>query len=556
MSIIASILEPRAKFIGPWHPRDPVLADIFGAGADTLAGVTVNERTAMALSAVYACIRVISEDVAKLPLILYRRRSDRGKDRTIGPPLFDLLHDSPNDEMGSVGWRETQTGWALSWGNGYSEIERDGAGRAEALHPLETPNVRPDRTADGQLVYDVSRTHESNKPFDKHDILHLRGLGGNGIVGWSVIRFARESIGRHLAAQLFSASFYGQGAAVSGVAEHPGTLTDDAARHLRESLNKEHVGPTKAGRVMIIEEGMKFTTRSIPQKDAQFIETEQHGVEDVCRWFRVGPHKVQHLLRSTFNNVEQMNIDHVTDTLMPWTTRWEQEIRMKLISPSEPDLFVEHLFTGLLRGDVAARGAFYTQQFQMGVLSQNDIRELENMNPIGPEGDRYWVPLNMQPLDEVGKDEPDDEPDDESDSARRIELVLPSQRAVLADAFRRVLRVEVDKITRARKKPGFNAWVCTFYDAHVDYVRAALVPVAGAVAHAFHAAVYSQRMPEAMVAAVDQWAADYAKRHVDESLRMLGETDSDVAAWLSERSDEVGALAADELAAMVQIEDD
>ena len=136
MSIIASILEPRTKFIGPLHPRDPVLAEIFGVGADTLAGVTVNERTAMALSAVYACIRVISEDVAKLPLILYRRRSDRGKDRMVGHPLFNLLHDSPNEEMGSFGWRETQTGWALSWGNGYAEIERDGAGRPVALHPL------------------------------------------------------------------------------------------------------------------------------------------------------------------------------------------------------------------------------------------------------------------------------------------------------------------------------------------------------------------------------------------------------------------------------------
>ncbi len=553
MSVIASIMEPRAKVVGPLHPRDPVLADIFGAGADTLAGVQVNERTALALSAVYACIRVISEDVAKLPLILYKRRKDRGKDRMVGHPLYGLLHDAPNEEMGSFGFRETITGWALGWGNGYAEIERSNAGRPVALHPLETPNVRPDRTADRQLIYDVARQHEPNKPFDKHDILHIRGLGGNGIVGWSVIRFARESIGRHLAAQLFSASFYGKGAAVSGVAEHPGTLTDTAEKHLRDSLNEEHVGPMKAGRVMIIEEGMKYTTRGIPQKDAQFIETEQHGVEDVCRWYRVNPHKVQHLLRATFNNVEQLSIDHVTDTLMPWMTRLEQEIKMKLISPSESDLFAEHLITGLLRGDVKSRGVFYNKMFQVGALSQNDILELENMNGIGPAGDHYWVPLNMRPLPTSG-DIP--QPDD-SDRARKVELILPSQIALLTDAFARVLRVEEDKVTRASKKSDSDARIQQFYDEHVNHVRTVIAPVVGAVAHSLHAAAYSRRMPEALVLGIEQWSTTYARRHVEESLRLLARTKHTVNlhTWSTERVELIGAEVADELAALVQIEE-
>ena len=161
MSVIASIMEPRARVVGPLHPRDPVLADIFGASADTLAGVQVNERTALALSAVYACIRVISEDEAKLPLILYRRRKDRGKDRMVGHRLYKMIHDAPNEEMGSFGLRETVTAWALGWGNGYAEIERSNAGRPVALHPLETPNVQPVRGSSGQLIYDVARQRVS-----------------------------------------------------------------------------------------------------------------------------------------------------------------------------------------------------------------------------------------------------------------------------------------------------------------------------------------------------------------------------------------------------------
>jgi len=396
--------------------RNPALwLTDWAGGYKTSSGERATPEGAMALSAYYDAVRVIAEDVVKLPLITYRRLKPRGKERATNLPIYKLLKLRPNQLMMAFQFRELLTSWAVSWGDGFAEIQRGFNEAPISMNPIHPSRVeivlRSEKPDD--FAYDV-RNNRGLPPSRvlPANMLHVRGMGSDRWRGYSVARVAAESLGVSLAAQRYGATFFGQGAAIGGVLQHPGVISDgtpdgeEALRRVRASWQEIYGGAVNAGKVAILEEGMKFEKITIPPEEAQFVATREFGVVEIARWFRITPHKLQDLSRAHYANLEFTSLEHLTDCLLPWLIRWEQEVQLKLIGAEQEDLFAEHLVDAILRGDHASRGEFYSKQFMIGVLSQNDIREKENLNPIpeDPEtgerpGDTYYVPLNMVPSD-------------------------------------------------------------------------------------------------------------------------------------------------------------
>lgn len=360
----------------------------------------MNEITALNYSAVWAAVNVIASAVASLPLILYRRLPDGGKERYTGHPLYRLLHDEPNSEMTSLVFRETLQAHVLTWGNGYAEIERDGSGRPVALWPLDPSRVQPIREG-GRLHYRFTNENGTQVILASRDVLHVPGLSFDGLCGYSPIAKARESIGLGLATERFGSAFFGQGSTFGGVLTSPHKLTQLQKDDIREAIDKHHKGVDRANKFLVLSDGFKFDRLGIPPDDAQFLETRKFQITEVARWFNLPPHKLKDLDRATFSNIEHSSIEFVSDTLRPWLVRWEQEINRKLIAPLErTQQFAEHLVDGLLRGDITSRYAAYAVGTQHGWLSANDIRGFENLNPIDG-GNTYLVPVNMIPIDRM-----------------------------------------------------------------------------------------------------------------------------------------------------------
>lgn len=354
-----------------------------------VAGVTVTEKTAMSASAVFACVRNIGEDIGKLPLVTYRRVGESGKERARNHPLYRILHDEPNPEMSPIDFRQAVTSCAVLFGRGYAEVERNNDQSVRHLWPLESWRVETKRDKDGTMFYLVDGVNR----IEARNVLHIRGFTLDGIVGEMVASVGRESLGLTLAAQKFAAKFFGGGARPSGVLEHPGKLGPQAAKNLRASWDEKYSGVENSHGTIVLEEGMKWTSVSTQPNEAQMIETRQFQVEDVARWFRMPPHKIQHLLRSTFSNIEHQAIEYVQDTLMPWLVRWEQEAARKLFV-GESEYFAEHLVDALMRGDMASRYNAHNVAIQGGWKTRNEAREAENLNPL-PGLDDPLSPLNM-----------------------------------------------------------------------------------------------------------------------------------------------------------------
>lgn len=370
----------------------------------TAAGPAVNEETALRYSAVWACIRVISEDVATIPLLVYRR-DGRRRLREDGHPAARLLRLQPNPEMTAVQFRETLSAHVLAWGNAYAWILRDGEGQVTEMWPL-LPNVTRPLRQRGRLWYETVLRfgeHEETRYLRPEDVLHISGLGWDGLRGYSPIAMHRQAIGLGLAAEEFGARFFGQGTHLGGFVSMPGVLSQAAYERLRQSLREQSgLGPG-AHQLTILEEGGKFEKIGIPPDEAQFIELRQFQIEDIARIYRVPPHKIGHLLRATFSNIEEQEIDYVRSTLRPWLVRWEQAINVKIFGDSE--YYAEHKIEGLLRGTTAARYQSYHVALQDGWMSRNEVRELENLDPI-EGGDIYLEPLNMTP---AGSRRPEEE---------------------------------------------------------------------------------------------------------------------------------------------------
>lgn len=416
------------EWLGFGNPRDapemenrPALPDITNDVRDSgqmfvfgmsQSGEKVDEKAAMQISTVYACVRLLAETIAALPLHLFRyTEDDRGKERARDHPLYKLLYRQPNPEMTSFVWRETIITHLLLWGNAYCQIIRDGRNTVMSLYPLLPENVEVDRAESGEIIYtyhamtdDVPGAKNQDIIFRSDEILHIPGLGFNGLVGFSPIAMMKNSLGTTLAVEKYGASFFKNGAQPSGVLEHPGVLKNPGK--IRENWTAVYGGSGNAHKVAVLEEGMTYKAISLPPEDSQFLSTRQFGVEEICRIFRVPPHMVQDLAHATYSNIEHQSIDFVTHTLTPWLVRIEQAIIKDLLLEEEKDVyFPQFNVDGLLRGDYASRMNGYATGISNGFFSPNDIHRLENMDLIPAEegGDDYYLNGGYVRLRDAGK---------------------------------------------------------------------------------------------------------------------------------------------------------
>lgn len=377
----------------------------------TTSGKPVNERTAMQTTAVYACVRILAEAVASLPLHVYEYQDDGGKKQVHDHPLYYLLHDEPNPEMTSFVFRETLMSHLLIWGNAYAQIIRDGTGRVLGLYPLLPDKMDVQRDDRGNIYYVYSRNSDENPMFKEYgdirlkaeEVLHIPGLGFDGLIGYSPIAMAKNAVGMTLACEEYGASFFANGANPGGVLEHPGVLKDPSK--VRESWNSVYRGVNNAHKIAVLEEGMKYQQIGIPPEEAQFLETRKFQINEIARLYRIPPHMIGDLDKSSFSNIEQQSLEFVKYTLDPWVIRWEQSLQRSLLLPGEKGkYFIKLNVDGLLRGDYQSRMNGYAVGRQNGWFSANDIREMENMNPIPDEegGSLYLINGAMTKLADAG----------------------------------------------------------------------------------------------------------------------------------------------------------
>ena len=425
--------------------RDSGSLFVFG-NADS--GERVDEKSALQIVTVYACVRLLAESVASLPLHLFRNTGDDGgKERATDHPLYPILYRQPNPEMSSFSFRETMMTHLLLWGNAYAQIIRDGKNNVLGLYPLLPENVEVDRSAAGEIyyiyhAYTDETPGENNKDitFMRQDILHSPGLGFNGLVGFSPIAMMKNALGSAIAVEKYGSSFFRNGAQPAGVLEHPGVLKNP--EKIRQNWSDVYGGAGNAHKVAVLEEGMAYKPISLPPEDSQFLSTREFDVEEICRIFRVPPHLVQDLKRSTFSNIEHQGISFVQYTLMPWLDRFEQAIiKDVLLGEDQNNYFPKFNVDGLLRGDYKSRMEGYAIGFANGFLSPNDIRRLENMDPIPDEdgGNVYVANGSYVKLKDIGAayqtssraQEPSkapNEPDEPAESEEESELDTPEEQ--------------------------------------------------------------------------------------------------------------------------------
>lgn len=403
MKILSNIFKSRDK------PTNQVNGNAYSffMGASS-SGRRVTERTAMQMTAVYSCVRILSETLASLPLHIYESFETNSR-KAIKHPLYKLLHDEPNPEMTSFIFRETLMTHLLLWGNAYAQIIRNGKGEVLALYPLMPDRMRVDRDEYGQLYYeymlsdsDANAKESGAVRLSTQDILHIPGLGFDGLVGYSPIAMAKNAIGMAIATEEYGAAFFANGATPSGILTHPGVIKNPEA--MRESWSKGF-GGRNSHKVAILEEGMNYTPISIAPNEAQFLETRKFQLNEIARIFRVPPHMVGDLEKSSFSNIEQQSLEFVKYTLDPWVSRFEQAMTRRLLTDDEKKkYYIKFNVDGLMRGDYQSRMNGYATARQNGWMSANDIRALENLDLISDEegGNLYLINGNMLPLKNAG----------------------------------------------------------------------------------------------------------------------------------------------------------
>lgn len=467
-------------------------------GFDSAAGMAVSPETAMRLSAVFACVRVVSESIASLPLIIYRRLPNGGKERAIDHPLYRVLHDTPNIWQTALEFIEMMQGHLELRGNAFSRILPGPRGAIDQLVPLHPDLVQVYRLPNGRLRYQVrSRWSAEIKNYAQEEIFHLRGLSSDGLVGLSPVAVQRETIGRGLGLQDYGSRFFSNNSVPSGVLTHPGKFKDDNAREkFRESWTKAQTQENQH-KVAVLEDGLDYKAIGVSNRDSQFLEAMQATDIQICGMFRVQPHKIGLLDRTTHSNIEAQNIEFVVDTLRTRIVRWERRINVDLIDPLNEVLdgseyFGEFLVDGLLRGDFKSRMDGYAVGRQWGLLTPNTIARIENWEPIPEDkgGDDYWRPVNMTPTDApvaappgsaAGEtpetpdkqvdDPPPQTPDDEGgDSPKAADSKLLKLFAI--EAAGRVVRKEVAALRKiaSRSPESFNALAADFYKSHASLV--------------------------------------------------------------------------------------
>lgn len=486
--------------------NDPaVVLALRGGNGD---GTYMSPETATQLSAVFACQRIIAESLAMLPLILYRRD---GKNRLPATenPLYRVLHMLANPEMTSFDLRSTLMGHVVRRGNGFAQIVRNGLGQIIELYPLVAGFVRLTRDARGELFYTYTRPDGSRRVFRRDEIFHIRGLSGDGLVGYSPISEARLVFQTARVMDEYGYAFYDNGGRPGGVLETPDLLDDGAADRMRDSWKTIHGGSKNAGNIAILEQGTKYTPISVAQADQQFIEQKKMSREEIAAIFRVPPHMINSMERATFSSVEEMNQEFIDYTLGPWLVQWEQTIFKDLLDEEERQThYAKHTVQALLRGNNQSRGEFYAKGLQWGWTNINEVRELEEMNPI-QNGDSNFVPLNMLPVDQVvkgqvvqpatsqrgdthctcGSDHRFEQraADDGAEKLRVSRVRLANaQKPVFEDAAKRMVVREVrdvmkyaEKLLKKRSTGDFLAWLNEYYRTgdFTDAVKRAFKPI-------------------------------------------------------------------------------
>lgn len=442
-------------------PRDPVVAQWFG-GRTSLSGVAVTHDVALALPTLYACVKLLAETIASLPLSMYKSTAT-GKEVDPRHPLHTVLHDQPNPWQTSYEWREMMVGHAALRGNAYSEIVSGHAKPVAELIPLHPDKVNPFIAPDNTLAYKYSPGDGPSRVILWDEMHHIRGLSSDGYVGIDPITLLRDSIGLTKATEDHGAAFFGNGSSPGGVLTHPGKLGDGVDR-LREAWEARHKGPQGSSKVAVLEEGMEWQSIGIEPEKAQFLETRKHQGLEICRLFNIPPHLVQILDNATFSNIEHQGLQFVTHTLRPWLVRWEQAIRRDLQTEAgKKSHFPRFKVEGLLRGDIKSRYEAYKTGRGWGWLSVNDVRDIEDMNRIDG-GDQYLVPLNMTTPDKIGQE--------------------PAMQA----SAERVARKEHRALTRASKHVDtFPDWLAEFCADHAEWASKALGSDAAEVAESLRA---------------------------------------------------------------------
>ncbi len=398
-----------------FHSRDKPTNSTAGSAysfffGGSTAGKAVSEKSAMQMTAVYACVRILAESIAGLPLHLFRYDGNGGKARATDHPLYFLLHDEPNPEMTSFAFRETLMTHLLLWGNAFAQIIRNGKGAVIALYPLMPNRMTVDRDSSGQLYYSYQMSNTDAPTMQggtvilkQADVLHIPGLGFDGLVGYSPIAMAKNAIGLAIATEEYGARFFANGATPGGILEYPGVIKDPDK--VRESWNRGFSGSQNAGKVAILEQGMKYTPITISPEQAQFLETRKFQINEIARIFRVPPHMIGDLDRSTFSNIENMSREFVTYTLDPWIGRLEASMHRSLLTEDEKKSYtIRFNVEGLLRGDYKSRMEGYAVGINNGFMCVNDVRRLEDWNLVPDElgGNIYMVNGTMVPLHLAG----------------------------------------------------------------------------------------------------------------------------------------------------------
>lgn len=457
-----------------WHVMGGV------GGRRTLAGPVINEDRALNFSAVWCATRILAETIGGLPLPIYQRMADGGRQQVGSHYLSDILKLSPNPYMGAMPFREGRVSHQVNWGNAFAELERNPRGEVVAMWPIHPTRVRPVRPSDKQpdYAYWVRNNDGSSVMLRQDEVLHLPGvLSDDGIWGKGVVQYARESIGFGMATEQHGAAYFGNGAQPKGILTAAGLTKDPELRRNMRAEWKEVHGSPDSNEIVILPLDSTYVPISISNEDSQFLETRKHNITEIARWYRVPPHMLADLDRATFSNIEHQGLDFVIYSIMPWVRKWEDELNRKLLNLAErQEFFIEFNLAGLLRGDIKSRMEAYKLALESGIMTINEVRRLENMNNVGPDGDQHFFPLNMTTIARLATG-PQQQP---TPAAKTNTASLAATRAVVGDALSRMFTKEANAVQRMAKNAELDltAALGEFHAKHSETCSEAFTAVA------------------------------------------------------------------------------
>jgi len=517
----------------------------WSGGGISDSGMPVSQATSVRLSTVWRCVRVLSDGMGVLPLFVMQRQQPRGRLRVTDHPLSELLHLAPNPRHSSFDFRRIIQANLVLQGNGYSIIRRDRGGRIRELWPIPAVRVDPEVSDDGSLLYQVRLSGGRPEPWESSEMLHFPGMGFDGVKGMSVLSAAREGIGHGLSLQKYGTTVFKRGGRIPGVIQTPYPNVDAEKRKNVRAGWEESVGGSENWHTpAVFPRGWEWKEIGIKPEEGQWLESRNANVLDVCRYMGVNPHKVYDYSRATFTNVEHTSLAHVIDDLMPWVVCWEQELNRKLLTEEEraKGLFIEFALQGLMRGDTSTRGTFYSIGRQWGFFSANDVRDLENLPDLGPQGDIYLVPFNMMPADQIGTNEAPPAPPKDAGPARRAarpagtirarglrlrRKIRKAQRPVIEDRAATIVRREIGAIEKELKQhlnpdargrrslPEMRRAIEDFYDTHGAWAAGKMQPILLAYAALIEAAIAEELGAEPkdeMSPELEKLSVEYVKR--------------------------------------------